>query len=457
MKLFMSNILSQRIFRPMAVKRLLHNSTIISNPNIANASASASLQFESRIQDSPRCSVLTEISDEPGALYRTLSYFWKHDIQITAIESRPSKNNTVMGIYLSFYGKRGEVATDKLLKDLKLQCKNILVLDEKVVPWFPTHLSDLDKIANRVIDAGDASDPGSLQADHPGFTDPKYRQRRRALAAIAKQYCYHEPIPRIDYTPDETATWGVVYAYLEKLREHSCREYREILPLMESECGYGPKTIPQAQDISDFLMKRTGFRLRPVAGLLSARDFLNGLAFRVFFSTQYIRHGSKPLYTPEPDICHELLGHAPMFADPDFADFSQEIGLASLGASEKDVERLATCYWHSVEFGLLKENGLNKAYGAGLLSSAGEIEHALGLKSSNTDAAPTLLPWEPSIACDTKYPITTFQPTYFVASSLADAKQKMRQFADELPRPFRARFNPMSGSIWVDRQISSIN
>lgn len=126
-----------------------------------------------------------------------------------------------------------------------------------------------------------------------------------------------QEIPRVAYTKNEVETWGVVY---DKLRGYTAQfavsQYNEILPQMEQHCGYSRTNIPQLQDISGFLKSRTGFSLRPVGGLLSARDFLNGLAFRVFFSTQYIRHHSVPLYTPEPDIVHELLGHAPMFADP---------------------------------------------------------------------------------------------------------------------------------------------
>lgn len=225
------------------------------------------------------------------------------------------------------------------------------------------------------------------------------------------------------------------------------------MSLFKQHCGYSRETIPQQRDISEFLNKRTNFTMRPVAGLLSSRDFLNGLAFRVFFSTQYIRHHSQPLYTPEPDICHELLGHAPLFADRDFADFSQEIGLASLGASDDDVQKLARCYWHSVEFGLCREGGENKAYGAGLLSSFGELEYACSHDHPGADVPPMFKDWDPEVAARQEFPITSYQPVYFVASSLGDAKQRMREYCEGLQRPFFALHNAQTNSIHIDRPV----
>lgn len=252
-----------------------------------------------------------------------------------------------------------------------------------------------------------------------------------------------QPIPNIKYTEQEVQTWATVFNTLTKFYpSHACRQHQYVFPLLIQNCGYSDKAIPQLQAISDFLKECTGFTLRPVMGLLSSRDFLNGLAFRVFHSTQYIRHHSKPMYTPEPDVCHELLGHVPLFADPDFAEFSQEIGLASLGASDDDIVKLSTIYWFTVEFGLCRESDSVKAYGAGLLSSFGELEYCLSDK-------PQRVTFDPAKASETKYPITEYQPLYYVADSFKSATEKVREYAARMHRPFSVRYNPYTETIEV--------
>jgi len=192
-----------------------------------------------------------------------------------------------------------------------------------------------------------------------------------------------------------------------------------------AELEHPADAVPQVAAVSRFLERRTGFRLQPVAGLVSAREFLGALAGRRFCATQYIRHHSRPYYTPEPDVVHELMGHAPMLAIPEFADLSQRIGEGSLRASDAQIEQLATLYWFTIEYGVLREHGTLRAYGAGLLSSFGELEHAL---SGNVEVRR----FDPEVARDTAYPITTYQPLLWEVASITEAFAKIDAFVSSM-------------------------
>lgn len=394
----------------------------------------------------PRLGLLLEVQDRPGALLDLLRPFDRLGINLTHLESRPAAGER-FDFYLDCEGARGDAAIEQLLQELRTQCLKVLVLDERSVPWFPRHIRELDCIANRTLDAGT-----DLQADHPGFHDLAYRQRRSAIDGLARQYRHGDTLPVVTYKECELGTWRQVFQQLSQLHPCcACDTYRHIFSAMQHAKLFTDDHIPTLQAVSEYLSARTGFRLRPVAGLLGPRQFLNALAFRVFFCTQYVRHHSRPLYTPEPDICHEMLGHVPMFADPDFAQLSELIGLASLGASDADIEKLARCYWYSVEFGLLRERGELRAYGAGLLSSYGELAYACGLDSER--AAPQYRPWQPAQASALAFPITDYQPCYFVAESLLEASMAMQDFCEQLPRPFYARYNRFTEAVWVDRAV----
>lgn len=382
-----------------------------------------------------------------GSLAKVLKIFDVFSVDLTHIESRSSLRVPGYEFMVECDVHKNPQLHDAL-EILKDKCSYFQMIsrayneeeskEEEVVPWFPRRIRELDRFANQILSYG-----AELDSDHPGFTDPVYRERRKYFADIAYHYKHGQQIPRVEYTEEEVKTWGVVFRNLTQLYPtHACYQHNHVFQLLIENCGYREDNIPQLEDVSNFLRDCTGFTLRPVAGLLSSRDFLAGLAFRVFHSTQYIRHPSKPLYTPEPDVVHELMGHAPLFADPAFAQFSQEIGLASLGAPDDFIEKLATCFWFTVEYGMCRENGALKAYGAGLLSSYGELEYCM------TDK-PQIKEFDPEVTGLQKYPITEYQPLYFVADSFESAKDKMIKFADTIPRPFGVRYNAYTQSIEV--------
>ncbi|KAI7862048.1 Biopterin-dependent aromatic amino acid hydroxylase-domain-containing protein [Spinellus fusiger] len=381
------------------------------------------------------------IKDKVGALEECLSAIKNTHVSLRHIESRPSIKKDWDYDFVVDLVNPTPTQVQCIIENIRPYTQDVQVMSSEAkddIPWFPRNMTDLDLFANKVLEMGE-----DLTSDHPGAHDPVYRARRAYITNIAKTYRSGLPVPEIEYTEEENETWGKVYRRLmEMYPTHACREHQFIFPLLVQNCGYGDKKIPQLEHISRFLKNCTGFTIRPVMGLLSSRDFLNSLAFRVFYSTQYIRHNSKPFFTPEPDCCHELLGHVPLFADPDFADFSQEIGLASLGASEEDIAKLSTIYWFTVEFGLCKQDGEIRAFGAGLLSSFGELEYCLSDK-------PEIRTFDPEKTSQQDYPVTEYQPVYFLAESFRDAQEKVRQFASKMKRPFFLRYNALTQSIEV--------
>ncbi|XP_053971686.1 tyrosine 3-monooxygenase [Hylaeus volcanicus] len=390
-----------------------------------------------------KAALVLRLREGIGSLSRILKTIENFKGTVTHVESRPSRKE---GLQFDVLVKVDMTKHSllQLIRNLRQSAAldGVTMLADNSVsikdPWFPRHASELDN-CNHLMTKYEPD----LDMNHPGFADKEYRSRRKVIAEIAFAYKYGDPIPSIPYTETENETWSRVFKTVEDLvPKHACVEYQRVFKKLQEEKIFESHRIPQLQEVSDFLKKNTGFTLRPAAGLLTARDFLSSLAFRVFQSTQYVRHINSPYHTPEPDCIHELLGHMPLLADPSFAQFSQEIGLASLGASEGEIEKLSTIYWFTVEFGLCKEGQEVKAYGAGLLSAYGELLHSLSDKCEHR-------PFEPTTTAVQKYQDQEYQPIYYVAESFEDAKEKFRRWVSTMSRPFEVRYDPHTQRVEV--------
>ncbi len=256
-----------------------------------------------------------------------------------------------------------------------------------------------------------------LDPDHPGFRDPEYRARRNAIAQIASSYRAGEPIPAAPYTELEHGVWQTIWQALGPAhREHACAEYLACLERLD----FDTDRIPQLSEVTRKVEAISGFKLEPVAGLVEPRIFLESLANGVFLCTQYIRHHSTPLYTPEPDVAHEIIGHAVTLASPRLAELNRLFGEAVRRTTDAaELDRLARVYWFTIEFGVLREDGRIKAYGTGLLSSAGELAEMHKAE---------LLPLDLDAAANHVYDPTHFQAILFCAESFDAMEQALREF-----------------------------
>lgn len=234
-----------------------------------------------------------------------------------------------------------------------------------------------------------------------------FMRRRHEIVALAAGP--DAPPEKIEYTDQENEIWQIISEKLSPLWEK--RLDKRVLHARD-DFNLPTDRIPQLSEVTQRLQPISQFEFRAVQGLVDVQTFFGKLACREFMSTQYMRHPSNPLYTEEPDIVHEVMGHGTLLANPDLAHLHELAGEALLKMeTHKTRQFIADVWWFSGEFGvILPKNGEPKAYGAGLLSSVGELEGFI----ERADIQPIDI----AKMGLTKYRIDKFQKNLFAGSSI---------------------------------------
>jgi phenylalanine-4-hydroxylase len=294
-------------------------------------------------------------------------------------------------------------------------------MDEKAAT--PAAAEDMEMYANPVD-----VDELELEPGHPGLGDEEYIERRRQLFALCRSNrLANEPPPLIDYIDEEQRIWREVTPKLDELH---VRHASQIYLQAKRELKISEHEIPQLYHLSQRLQEMSGMHLVPAEGPIPYRIFYSYIANRGFPCTQFIRHGSKPEFTPEPDMIHDCLGHVPPLTVHDYAELLTLIGKAAVSVdSGEKVLALKRLSWFSIEFGLIEEDGETKVFGAGILSSMGEIPYSL---SSNVERRPFVT--DEVIATD--YDSSKMQDLLFVIPSF----QFLRHEVENLVRRFGVSF-----------------
>ena len=234
-------------------------------------------------------------------------------------------------------------------------------------------------------------------------------------------------------TADEHALYRRLFERQSKLvPQYACPEWIDAISRLES-----ANEIPRFDLVSKGLKKKTGWEIVAVPGLIPDQAFFTHLANRRFPVTVWLRKPEEFDYIVEPDVFHDFFGHVPLLFDRTYADHLHEYGKGGLKAMRLDaVKMLARLYWYTIEFGLIKTKAGVRAYGAGLLSSGGELAHSVA------SPKPRRLPFNLEQALRTDYKIDTYQVTYFVIDSF---EQLMRETApDFTPIYARLRSQPVA-------------
>ena len=223
-----------------------------------------------------------------------------------------------------------------------------------------------------------------------------------------------------NYSKQDHETWKILFdRQAQLLPGRACQEYLDGMSILDLSAD----RIPSLNAISAKLQTSVGWGIARIPGLLDTADFLGFLARAMFPSTDYIREPHEIEYTPAPDCFHDIFGHIPMLTNPFFTNFYQFFSRTYLRVTDElDKRRLERFYWFTVEFGLINTAEGRRIYGAGILSSPEEVDHALKEKVE-------VVPFSPELLGEQEYEVWHLQPVLFAIESFEQLDREFREWA----------------------------
>jgi phenylalanine-4-hydroxylase len=228
----------------------------------------------------------------------------------------------------------------------------------------------------------------------------------------------HDEIPYPDYPQQDHDNWKFLFnRQMKFLPGRVCEEYLQGVDKL----NFTPDKIPALSDLSNVFQRTTGWKIARVPGLIHEQNFFEMLREKIFPSTDYIRGKEELDYTPAPDCFHDMFGHMPLLTDTSFASFYQMFGEAALNAEGMQRKWLETFHWFTVEFGLIKKPEGMRIYGAGIISSLGEVQHALSNEV-------TVHNFDLEKVINQEYDVWHLQPVLFAIDSFEQLEEDFKKW-----------------------------
>jgi phenylalanine-4-hydroxylase len=212
-----------------------------------------------------------------------------------------------------------------------------------------------------------------------------------------------------NYTPEDFEVWQTLFHRQTKiLKPLVSREYLEALEAI----GFVADKIPDFEQVNQILKSKTGWSIKVVPNIAEAELFFTSLANNQFTSTCWLRSKAQLDYLEEPDMFHDVFGHIPLLINPDYTEFYNGIAAIAIKYSSdpRAYDLISKIYWATIEFGLIRENGETKVYGAGIISSKGEVQNVLAQKENYID-------FDIQTVFDTDFISSQIQTRYFITHS----------------------------------------